>query len=279
MDEKTLVDLINALKVGEVLRLENVPEELYHSAPGIGSTAMKQAVISMAHYQTYIKKDTEISKSLEACFRLGSAVHAKTLEPHVYLQNYVSMPEGMRRIGEKWTNFKAANEGAEILSFKEFNDVKAMAESLCEMTKSFMESKSARLLDGGITEVSYWRRHKTGLFLKARIDCERGAVKIDVKTTRDASPAKLYKTVKYDYGVQSGLYTMITDADAFVFIGVDKKAPFGKSIIEQGQDVIDENIELIEEALRNIALCEKTGVWPCYSEEVQVTKLTEWEKK
>ena len=47
-----LIDLnkkISALDVGESLRLESVPEDVYHASEGFGSTAIREANKSLAH--------------------------------------------------------------------------------------------------------------------------------------------------------------------------------------------------------------------------------------
>ena len=93
------------MEVGERLRLTGIPDNIYHATNGIGSTNLKRFIDSPAGFKYgdgFEQKD---------CFDLGSAVHTLVLEPHLFDDAYVMMPETIpRKAGKKWDMFKEMNE-------------------------------------------------------------------------------------------------------------------------------------------------------------------------
>lgn len=264
---------IHALEIGEVLCLENIPDQLYHQSPGIGSTAMKQASISLAHYHQYTKPGKTISPQTQAIFDFGSATHSLVLEPHLFPKQYVQMPDGMSKRGKEYDTFKSRHLGKTLLPYDVYNHVQNMRDVL------YGVPHIKTLLTGDRNELSYWLKHPSGLMLKARLDSQYDDVGVDLKTTWCAKPHAFLKTVKDDYWVQIALYRLVSGVNDFVYIGIEKTPPYGWTWV-----YIDEEFKRLAE-LRLIKLMTKlanaicSGIYPGYdNDNYHQTKLTNYEQ-
>ena len=272
-----LIDLnkqISALDVGESLRLESVPEDVYHASEGFGSTAIKEANKSLAHLKVMRDGKKEISATLQAIFDLGSATHAAVLEGDSVLnEKFICAPSLDKRTKagkEAWAELKES--GKTVLKAEDWEHVMGMRACLYD------HPAANRLLTGGNAEVSYWKRYSENMILKARVDSEVGDLAVDLKTTKDASPYRFKSTVKYDYGLQSALYTMVTGANAFVFVGIEKVPPYAFSIVKQGDDIIEMNQKKLGFILADIDAAIESGLWAGYDNaDLHETELTEKE--
>jgi exodeoxyribonuclease VIII len=135
---------------------------------------------------------------------------------------------------------------------------------------------AAPLLNGIQTEVSCFDSWN-GVKVKARIDGLGKDYIIDVKTTQDASPASFGKScAQFRYHVQAAWYQRMTGVNRFIFIAVEKEAPYGVACYELDQQAIDLGHSIIEEQLRTFVECQQLNSWPCYSSTIQSLSLPAW---
>jgi exodeoxyribonuclease VIII len=135
---------------------------------------------------------------------------------------------------------------------------------------------AAPLLNGIQTEVSCFDSWN-GVKVKARIDGLAEDYIIDVKTTQDASPASFGKScAQFRYHVQAAWYQRMTGVNRFIFIAVEKEAPYGVACYELDQQAIDLGHSIIEEQLRTFVECQQLNSWPCYSSTIQSLSLPAW---
>src|SRR5690606_32209920 len=105
----------------------------------------------------------------------------------------------------------------------------------------------------------------------------------DLKTTTDASPRALSKTVaQYGYHQQAAWYldgyrAMWEGSDpAMLFVFVEKAAPYLVSVVELDRHALAVGAELNRRALHIYAECRATGVWPGHSPEIELVALPAW---
>lgn len=110
----------------------------------------------------------------------------------------------------------------------------------------------------------------------------------DLKTTTDASPETLAKTIAtYGYDVQAAHYLATWKAATgedrrFRFIFIEKEPPYGMSVAElyrkpgDPADWFDHADALAADARRIWGECLRTGVWPCYPLRVAVVGAPGW---
>ena len=271
MDE--LTNYINDLQPGTRLTCYSLPEEIYHAAPGLGSTAFKEANKSMAHYKVYRDEPREDKK----CYDIGSAVHCLTLEPELFDDRFAVHPEIDRRTKagkEAWAKFVGQHPGKTYLSEKEIKQVERMADSLL--------CYAGKYLTGGNPEVSYFYRDHSGLILKARVDYQIADFAVDVKTRRQPIGNEINdftRFIKYEYDIQDALYRRVSGLNDMIYVGVGKYAPYPVFLRLQGDDVRERAEKKIDNLIKQIKTAEEFDEYPMYPVELVRTELTDFEKK
>jgi hypothetical protein len=101
---------------------------------------------------------------------------------------------------------------------------------------------------------------------------------VDLKTTTDASPAAFARSVAtFRYHVQASHYLSgLHGAERFVFIAVEKTAPYAVAVYELDAAAMAAGDELRQRDMRMIADCRATGEWPGYSDDCQTLSLPKW---
>ncbi|AWB00217.1 hypothetical protein CU052_13340 [Vibrio harveyi] len=79
------------MQIGEVLKLENIPNAVYHAANGISSTNIKDELISSMYRHGLETGDIEIPTGQHFVF--GNYFHTRTLEPEKIDMEYAFAPE------------------------------------------------------------------------------------------------------------------------------------------------------------------------------------------
>lgn len=143
----------------------------------------------------------------------------------------------------------------------------------------------------GVAELSaYWRDPQTSVLCRCRPDYWRhDGIVVDLKTARDASPDGFRKSILgWRYHVQAAYYldgiTRARAADgvdmpaprSFVFIAVEKAAPYGVAVYNIDTQSIDIGRREYREDLDIYAECKGSGIWPGYGDKIQSISLPEW---
>jgi exodeoxyribonuclease VIII len=129
-----------------------------------------------------------------------------------------------------------------------------------------------------------WTDETTGTSCKCRIDAfnKTNGLVIDLKTSDDASPVAFPRTcAKYGYHGQAayyldGLASVGAYSSKFIFVVVEKSAPYPVSVFLCDEPMIDAGRQKYQECLRLHAECSAADNWPGYSEEVQPLSLPSW---
>jgi hypothetical protein len=263
--------------------------EEYHAHPAIGSTSLKNMLRSPAHY-LYLKENPEDDKP---AYIFGRALHSAILEPHLFTTNCVVMPEfwGLTKKGERTNSPQATdvknqreawllqNHGKTVITASEMADI-------LEMARSVSKHKTARgLLTGGAAEESYFDQCiETGLVRKARPDFLRnGHIIVDVKTTQNAEPSAFAREIGSRYYHLSAAYYLDVvssvvgqNFNQFIIVAIEKTAPYGVSVHLLDEGTIDAGRFLYKRALRRLAECRSTGIYPGYPDEILSTAIPPW---
>lgn len=264
--------------VGEHLGLA---PDVYHADPAIGSSRLKLALRSPAHFRASAEKQTEETKAL----RIGSALHCAVLEPAEVATRFVMAPKVDRRTKDgkaAWEAFQVEHAGKTVLADDEAELVHAMAASI-----ALHPYASALMKRQGMNEASYFVEDpETGLRIKARPDrLVDGALMIDLKTTEDGGPEAWARTVvNYGYDVQAAHYRhalkLATGYELdFAHMVVEKSAPFAVAIYQLDAEFLARGERLRAQAMREIARAEKTQRWPSYGDGRPMTiSVPRWAK-
>lgn len=264
-----------------------ISNEAYHGGVGISKSGLDLVSRSPLHYwAAYLDPDREQRQATPA-MKLGTAIHTAVLEPGTYRDRYVVMPEGVDRRTKDGKEIYAACEqeaaakGAEIISASDHEKVMRIYKSCLEhpLTKKVFET--------GEAEVSaYWTDAETGVLCKCRPDWLLGGENpaiLDLKSTENASPDEFIRSAfSWRYHVAAAWYldgveqAMGVKPDAFMFLAVEKTAPFAAAYYYADDDMLTAGRAEYRRALRTYADCLSSDKWPGYEPRLQPLGLPRW---
>ena len=272
---ESLNNRLKSLAVGEVLRIEGLPNDVYHASEGISTSKIKKFIeCPYLYYAHFVAKSVELKE--QSYFAFGDAGHTIILEPEKLESRYVRQPDYIStRNGAKWDIFKgkADAQNKTVLTADQWD-------KLPNLKKAIDDNKYAKpFLCGGVAEVSYYvRDEETGFIIKCRTDYEKstesGLVLVDLKTAQTVDPRFMDANFKkLGYHIQDAVYSYITGAVAFVFVAIDSAPPH----LVTAPVIIPETLKRLgylkfRKALKDIKQCHDLGVWPMFVDGAHVVK-------
>jgi exodeoxyribonuclease VIII len=246
----------------------NMPAAIYHGTKALSKSGLDQFRKSPAHFRAW--QDGTTKNESSPALEFGTAVHMAILEPELFAKSYAVFT-GDRRTKDGKAAYEAViASGMTPLNQEQWDNITGAAAAV------HAHPAAAPLLNGIQTEVSCFDSWN-GVKVKARIDGLGKDYIIDVKTTQDASPASFGKScAQFRYHVQAAWYQRMTGVNRFIFIAVEKEAPYGVACYELDQQAIDLGHSIIEEQLRTFVECQQLNSWPCYSSTIQSLSLPAW---
>jgi exodeoxyribonuclease VIII len=128
-----------------------------------------------------------------------------------------------------------------------------------------------------------WEDEEHGVLLRSRPDFFSGDIIIDLKTTKDSSPASFSRAIaEYSYHRQAALacdgLTKMTGKlfnNVILFV-VDKTPPYFTRCYVLPQSAINQGRYEYKEAARIYAECIRTQEWPGYPEIIEDLDIPAW---
>jgi len=247
----------------------NLPASQYHGRKALSKSGLDQFRKSPAHFRAW--QDGTSDQEVTSAMEFGTAAHMSVLEPELFYKRY-----------KLFTSDRRAKEGkAEYQGIVDSGMIPLAPDtwdSLVYLATSVHAHPAAASALNSCTsfEVSYFDTWND-IAVKARIDGLSQDAIIDLKTTQDASPQAFGKSVaQFRYHVQAAWYQRITGINRFIFIAVEKEAPFGVACYELDQQAIDLGNEIIDSQLSLFRECQHLNSWPCYASTVQSLSLPAW---
>lgn len=241
----------------------------YHRDEALGSTSLKTlATKTPAHYQ-HDKANPKFSDA----FTLGTAAHSLILEGDTSGIVIVEADNWLTK-DAKAAKAEALAEGKQPLLTKEMTQVFMMRDSV-------MAHPLARAaFTGHKAEQSvFWEEE--GLALKCRPDAWKPGLLVDLKTTVNADPREFGKTA-YNFGYhqsaahyQDGVEAMTGERLPFLFVLVEKTAPYLVSVVELDVEALAAGHAMNSRAKAIYRTCTQTGVWYGYESEDPI-ELPHW---
>jgi exodeoxyribonuclease VIII len=262
----------------------DMPEADYRSAPAIAGSDAKHILPpkTPAHYAAHMAGETKREPS--KAMMLGTMAHVAVLEPSKLDVAFVEKPEGKEgdfrtKEGKEW---KAKMGNTPILDADEARAVRGIRDSIAA------HDAAKALLVGCDSEVAMFAEHRTGLWIKGRVDAlkvqsDNEAIICDVKTTSAGADYNTFsrQAASLNYHVSAAWYSHLAGLNGlppcrFYWIAVETSAPYAVALYEIHPDALDLGVGMMNDALGLIAQCEDDGVWPGYAPEVQCLNLPSW---
>lgn len=244
-----MTDISQEKRIGVYRGLSN---DEYHLDPAYGSSTIK--AISKSPADLYFNPFKGSRSS-----HLGSAIHSAILEPDIFKDRYVLLPECDRRSSE----YKAASNefGSDfVLVGSEVESVNGMFKA-SRLNSDFMDYLSS----SGDSELSMFATcPETGLNLKCRFDrlSSTHGYPLDLKSCRDASYRGFSQAFgQYAYHVQAAFYLYVLnlctgdEPEQFAFFAVQNSAPFKNCMYYIGDESLELGRKIMFESMHKLVQC------------------------
>lgn len=238
---------------------EGMSNAAYHADPALGSTSMKTlALRTPANW----KHESE-NRVYKHVFDIGTLAHSLILENDTSAVTVIDVED---KRGNKWlVPAKEARDAGKIpVTADEWESIKGMRDAV------MAHPEAARMFTGHIAETSVFHRDESGLMVKVRPDARKPGIIGDLKTTNDANPNEFGRAAfNFGYFMSAAMYTDVWKAATgedvdFVFVNVEKTAPYLVSVTYLDAADLNRGRALIERAKRIYAECQASGNWPGY---------------
>jgi hypothetical protein len=259
----------------------DLPADVYHAAPGVNVSSLKECRKSMRHYWYAIAKSKD-DEPEEKHFVIGTCVHTLTLEPHLLAQAYVKRPAHFK----DWRT-NAAKEWRDSQTLPVITDEEEK-EIFATVAAAKADPLIAAILQDSERELSCIKQHpRTGLLLKGRADVVRDDIYgerwvADIKTIGEGGTVRdefSKQVAKRDYHMQAAFYSDLFEASHFVFIVLEKVPPHDVAMDELDALALEIGRRSNEAFLLRIAECKRSGEWPGNGGHIRVNKLPRWREK
>lgn len=258
----------------------------YHALPAANASGLKLMARSPLHYWAqYIAPDREPRAETPA-MKIGTAAHAALLEPVLFLDKYVRVPDGLdRRTKEGKALFAEIEASGKIaLSGDDYDGVCAMAKA----GRAHPEMAHALAQGGAVEQSIFVTDPDTGALCKIRPDfAVLPGLIVDVKTTENATNDEFVRSVwKYDYALQAAFYVdmyqlahALDEPPAFRWFVQEKSSPYACVMYTASDDLLEFGRRQYQPLLQQWVECMRTGVWPGYPTEARELALPAWAAK
>lgn len=214
---------------------------------------LKRIGQSPQHYQAGLMHGTDPTRAM----KIGSAVHSRVLGG-----DYVIF-EGERR-GKAWAEFKAAHDGALILTMPEH-------ESASRIAGAVMASPLAQ----GVLEPSELREHEilwdfAGRACASHLDAlATGRYVVELKVTNCAEPTRFSRQALHmGYVAQCAFYAEAAKVDAAYIIAVEDKRPWPVTVMRLTPRALSDGLKQCRLWMERLLACEAVDAWPGYCQSI-----------
>jgi exodeoxyribonuclease VIII len=263
--------MLNIKQENKIFTNHELDVEKYHNMDGISRSGLLMLKKSPFHYyDKYIRQKTEneITEESEALI-FGNAFHTFILEHDDFNKKYAIAPIVDRRTTRgkaEWNSFKELYSKHKILKQNDFDIMQKMARQI-----NANNLAKELISDCKFEHSIFWTDPETKVYCKARPDIWHLSMIVDLKTTRDASPAAFRRQIAdYGYHIQAA---MIQDAilnitgiliKDFIYLAIEKEPPFALGIYQLDDKSIEYGKDEYKKLLFKYKECLYSNVWPSY---------------
>ena len=230
-----------------------------------------------------VRYDMNHPKPSSPALIIGSAFHTATLEPEKLDDEFAVKPSEIDGQSPRTKHYKEAFE----LMQKSEPDKQWLAPAdydlILEMAGSALDNPVLRHYMADIDQVvegtGYFEMEGAKCKVRPDLYIPGAGVVIDLKSTQDASNRGFTKSVRqFGYLFQACWYMhalrlLGEKPKQFVFIAVEKTAPYATAAYTIKESDINKQFSNMERACQLWATCQSSGIWPGYSDMVETLDL------
>ena len=252
---------------------------LYHAAPGVSASMLRELRRSPAHLQTYLAGRRD---STPAMLRGELSHYAAEGALLGQRSRFAIKPEGMsfaKKDGIAW-KAEMLSAGLEIVPEATWNAAMVIGARVAEVCPIWEHAREV-----GGCEVSLFA-HLDGLDQRCRIDCAPPGKDylLDLKTCQDARADAFARAIATSgYHIQAAQYLAVWNAvhpddqrTGFVFVAVESTAPHAAKVWELGSESLAAGFRERERLLRIYAECMAANDWPAYDPTPETLEVPKW---
>jgi len=252
----------------------------YH---GSGELSRSTAWSLLQSCPAKVRYDMNHPKPSSPALVIGSGFHTATLEPEKLDDEFAVKPSEIDGQGPRTKHYKESFE----LMQKSEPDKQWLAPAdydlILEMAGSALENPVLRHYMADIDKVvegtGYFEMEGAKCKVRPDLYIPGAGVVIDLKSTQDASNRGFTKSVRqFGYLFQACWYMhalrlLGEKPKQFVFIAVEKTAPYATAAYTIKESDINKQFSNMERACQLWATCQSSGIWPGYSDMVETLDL------
>ena len=252
----------------------------YH---GSGELSRSTAWSLLQSCPAKVRYDMNNPKPSSPALVIGSGFHTATLEPEKLDDEFAVKPSEIDGQGPRTKHYKEAFE----LMQKSEPDKQWLAPAdydlILEMAGSALDNPVLRHYMADIDKVvegtGYFEMEGAKCKVRPDLYIPGAGVVIDLKSTQDASNRGFTKSVRqFGYLFQACWYMhalrlLGEKPKQFVFIAVEKTAPYATAAYTIKESDINKQFSNMERACQLWATCQSSGIWPGYSDMVETLDL------
>jgi len=230
-----------------------------------------------------VRYDMNHPKPSSPALVIGSGFHTATLEPEKLDDEFAVKPSEIDGQGPRTKHYKESFE----LMQKSEPDKQWLAPAdydlILEMAGSALDNPVLRHYMADIDKVvegtGYFEMEGAKCKVRPDLYIPGAGVVIDLKSTQDASNRGFTKSVRqFGYLFQACWYMhalrlLGEKPKQFVFIAVEKTAPYATAAYTIKESDINKQFSNMERACQLWAACQSSGIWPGYSDMVETLDL------
>lgn len=250
-----------------------MPEDEYHASPALSSTGARKLLPPSCPALFQYERENSVGHKRE--FDFGHAAHMVVLGAGPDL-HVVDAGNYQTKAAREDRDAAYARGDVPLLP-AEFDTVQAMAGALRQ------HPRAAELFaEDGVAEQSlFWTDQETGVQCRARLDYLTTNRIVDYKTTTNVHPGHIAKAVdNFGYHQQDDWYLtgaieldLVAPDAEFLFVFQSKTPPYLVTVVELDDIAVKIGRERNRLALEIFRDCTETGVWPSYSDGIEVISL------
>ena len=263
----------------------DIPENLYHQDPVPGGSLSASGAKKLLACPARFHHDRQHPPQPTAAMEFGTAVHKLVLGTGQQL---------VRVDAADWRTKAAKDKAAEARAAGWVPLLEAdyqRAEAVAAAVRAHPVAGALFDPDGGTPEMSaFWVDPVFGIWRRARLDwlphpwVRRRPLIPDLKTCASADPRDLPRAVvNLGYHIQAAQYVdackavCVTDEEpVFLLVFIESAPPHLVTVAQLDDETVAAGRARMEEACERFRDCTEAGIWPGYTQEIELISLPPW---